>query len=187
MEKSKSIAIKAIVFMLHFAIFIVDIFLYLNKIIIFEAFLALLFLQGLTCGIMFFVYYQYKRLQNLARSLDFKYLKGSFPHPKYEGHYKNNWWQLHFVSKETGEQWGLPRVYIKMQWKKTKHFNEGYFDKYKNMKYRENNILEVKHVIRDYKNYLLLKRNGFTFNKEKIHELMDLLLKIAAESEIRKK
>jgi hypothetical protein len=72
-------------------------------------------------------------------------------------------------------------------WKKPKHFNEEKFDKYKNRKYKENNLLEVKHVIRDYKNYLLLKRTGFTFDKEKIYELMDLLLKIAVESEIRKK
>ena len=187
MKKSKSIIIKLTVFVLNLIFFTSTILLYNNNTIVFEAVVALLFLQVLFCGMMFFLYYQYKRLQSLARSLDFKYLKGSFPHPKFEGHYKNNWWQLHFLSKETGEQWGLPRTYIKLQWKKPKQFNDVKFFKFKNTNYKGNNLLEVKHVMRDYKNYLLLKRVGFTFNKEKIHELMNLLLKIAAESEIGKK
>jgi hypothetical protein len=187
MERKKSITIKLIIFLVNIVIFISMMLLYLNNILIFEGVMALLFFQALFCGIALFLYSMYKRLQSLARSLNFKYLKDSFPHPKFEGHYKNNWWQLHFTSKEEGQQWGMPRTYIKLQYKEKKEFDVPGYSKYSNIDFKGNRIIEIRHIVRDYKNYLLLKRAWFTFDKKKIYELMDLLLKVAAESEIKGK
>jgi hypothetical protein len=159
---------------------------FLYDMIIFEAFIALIFLQTLICGLMLFLYFQYKRLQSLARTLNFKYLTGTFPHPKFEGDYKKNWWQLHFLSKDEGEQWGMPRTYIKLQWKEKKLFDAAKLEKYRNIDYKGNKIIEVKHVARENKNYLLLKRVLITFDKKRIYELMDFLLDIARKAQIKK-
>ncbi len=175
------------VFLINIVSLMSIILLYFYKIIIFELFLALIFFQALICCVSLFLYYIYKRLQKLANALNFKYIKGSFPHPKFEGYYKNKWWQLHFVSKEEGEQWGKPRTYVKLQYKDLKKYDEEILKKYKNLKLNGNKIVEVKHVVREYKNYLLLKRDLPTLNKKKICELMDLLLKIEKEAEIKKK
>jgi hypothetical protein len=185
MEKTKSFAIKGIVVLLNIVLLVSIILFYLNKVFIFETFLALVFLQGLLCALAIFIYYQYSRVKKLAKELDFKYLKGSFPHPKFEGQYKNNWWQIHYLSKEEGSQWGMPRTYIKLQWKTQKKFDDNILFKYKNIQNGDSKIIEIKHIVREHKNYLLLKRTLFTFDKRKIHGLMDLLLKIAKESEIK--
>jgi hypothetical protein len=185
MEKTRNFLIKGIIILMNLVTLIIFILLYLNKIILFEIFLALVFLQFLLFGLILFIYVQYKRVHKLARELNFKYMKGTFPHPKFEGTYKKNWWQIHYLSKETGNQWGMPRTYIKLQWKTPKKFDDNKLYKYTNLKHGDSRIIGIKHVIRDYKNYLLLKRPLFTFNKKKIHSLMDLLLKVAKESEIK--
>ncbi|MEM3374549.1 MAG: hypothetical protein QXE31_04995 [Candidatus Woesearchaeota archaeon] len=122
----------------------------------------------------------------MAKSLDFKYIEGSFPYPKFEGYYKNNWFQLHFVSRDYGSNWGQPRLYVKLQYKEQKFFDENKLKKYQGYIYKGNKIVEIKHIIRDYKNYLLLKREFITFNKNKIIMLMNFLINVAKETEIKK-
>jgi len=182
MEKKKSILIKAIVFILNFLILLLMIFLYLSGMIIMEVLLALLFLQSLACGMMLFIYLLYKKFQQVGRQLGFRYIKGSWTHPKFEGHYKKNWFQVHYISKETGDQWGVPRTYIKLQFKEKREFDQKKLKKYNTLDYRGNRIVSLSHVERNYKNYLLLKRQTFTFNVKKIHQLMDLLIRIAEEA-----
>jgi hypothetical protein len=86
---------------------------------------------------------------------------------------------------ERGEVTGMLRTYIKLQWKDEKKFNPVKLRRYKNYLYKGEKILSIEHITRPYKNYLLMKRSWYTFNKKKIHSLMDLLLKVAKEAEIR--
>jgi hypothetical protein len=185
MEKKTVFILQGIVVLFNIITLIALILLYLNNTILFEIFLALAFLQFLLFVLTLFIYLQYKRVQKFARELGFKYIKGTFPHPKFEGTYKKNWWQIHYLSRETGSQWGMPRTYIKLQWKTPKKFDDNKLYKYTNIKHGDSRIMEIRHVVRDYKNYLLLKRPLFTFNKKKLHSLMELLLKVAKESEIK--
>ncbi len=185
MEKKQTRIIEILIVAANLAIIAFVVNLYLRKIIILEVLLASFFCNVLILSLGFFIFYQYQRLKKLAKELGFKYIKSSFPHPKYEGHYKSHWWQLHFVSRETGDKWGMPMTYIKLQWKEPKKFDEYKLHKYNDRKIGMSKIVEIKYIVRDSKNYLLLKRAWYTFNKKKIYHLMDLLLKIARESEIK--
>ena len=185
MDKKISMMIKLLIFLGNLVFLLLIFILFLDQKIIFEALLALLFMQSLFCGIALFLYSMYKKFQKLARQFNFKYLRGSFPHPKFEGYFKKNWWQLHFVSKEEGEQWGVPRTYIKLQFKKPKKFDEKILKNYRNIVYKGHRVMEIKYIDRDYKSYLLLKRTWFIFEKTKIIQLMELLLKVADEAKIK--
>lgn len=179
--------LNLIYFVLSTLILSIVIYLYYKRIIFFELFIALFFVYFLILSFVIFLYFfVYKRIYNLAKELNFKYLEGSFPHPKLEGYYKNNWFQLHYVSRDYGSNWGKPRTYIKLQFKELKKFDESKLIKYNNYNFNDHKIVEIKHIIRDYKNYLLLKMEWPTFNKKKVYQLMDFLIKVAKEAEIKK-
>ncbi|MEM2139185.1 MAG: hypothetical protein QXM96_03455 [Candidatus Woesearchaeota archaeon] len=161
-------------------------YFYYKKIIIPELFRAVVFLYFLVLFFFFSMYFfVYRRIYKLAKALDFKYLEGSFPHPKFEGYYKNNWFQIHYVSRDHGSNWGQPRTYIKLQHKDLKNYDINKLKKYENYVLKSNKnthkIVEIKHIIRDYKNYLLLKREYPTFNINRIKELMDFLIQVEKE------
>ncbi|NTV22828.1 MAG: hypothetical protein HGA85_00445 [Nanoarchaeota archaeon] len=179
MEKWQKVSAKLSAIILSFLVLFVNLYLYLNGKIIFELLLALLFLQSLISGLMLFTYFLYKKFQRLADNLGFIYIQGTFMHPKFEGHYKGKWFQLHFVSKETGGDWGVPMTYVKLQWKEKKTFDDKKLAAHNRKDYKHSSIIEIKHVVRDYKNYLLLKRRWFTFSPKKIEELMDLLISLS--------
>lgn len=188
MKKSIKIIIKIWIILFNIIFFFTNIYLYLSKIIIYELFLAIIFFQILFVSISLALYlFVYKKLQNLAKELNFRYLKGSFPHPKFEGYYKNNWFQLHYVSRDYGSNWGQPRIYIKLQYKEPKKFDDLELKKYNNYYYKEHKIVEINHIIRDYKNYLLLKREWPTFQKTKIQDLMNFLIELSNKTEIKEK
>ncbi len=125
-------------------------------------------------------------VKNLAEKLGFKHITPFFVQQRIEGHYKKNWFQIHYRSKETGNDPGVLRTYVKLQFKKKKRFDKRVLQKYRNYKLKDHNIIIIKHLKRPYKNYLLLKRSWYTFDEKKIKELMDFLIKVAEEAELKK-
>ena len=130
----------------------------------------------------------YKSCEKLALSLKFRLVTAGFlEQARFEGMYKKNWWQIHFASRPYGEYWGMPRTYIKLQYKGKKRFDNKVLKKYLNKKFNGLKIDSVEHVVRPYKNYLLMKLTWFVFNKEKLQKLMDFLIKISEESLVKKR
>src|SRR3989344_2693113 len=117
MGKFENFIIKGIIFILNLAIFLSLLYFFLNKRLLFEVFLALVFLQFFICFLLLARYYIFKRFHKLARDLGFRYMAGFLEQPRMEGHYKDNWWQLHFVDKEYGESPSILRTYVKLQFK----------------------------------------------------------------------
>jgi len=182
----QKIIIKAFVFLVNLVILLTLIISVFRNLIIMELFLALIFLQILINAYLLFNYYIYKRAQILAKKMKFQFLTLFNEQPRLEGVYKKNWWQIHFASRFYGEYWGSPRTYIKLQFKDKKSFKKQILSKYSDYAYKDMSIDSVDLILRPYKNYLLMKAKWYLFNKKEIHQLMDLLLKIAKEAEIKK-
>lgn len=188
MAKTQSVIIKIVFIIVNLAIFSMLLLLLINNIVLLEIFLALVLVQLLVSGFFFARYLMYKSCNKLALNLKFRLVTTGFlEQARFEGMYKKNWWQIHFASRPYGEYWGMPRTYIKLQYKDKKKFDNKILRKYIKHKYNGLKVDSVEHIVRPYKNYLLMKLTWFVFNKEKLHELMDLLLKISKEAEIKKR
>jgi hypothetical protein len=174
-------------FILATILVISSVYFFLKKDISIIIFQAILFLYILCVFIVVLRLLFLRYVKDFAKKIGFEVVTPFYIQPKLEGYYKNNWFQIHYVSKETGKSPSLLRTYIKLQYKKIKHFDTEELDKYDDKPYKEYQLLTVKHIIREDKNYLLLKSKWFIFDERKIHELMDLLLKISREAEVRKK
>jgi len=184
MVKIQSLIIKAMFALFNLVLVSIIILLLLNNVIIFEVFLALLFVQVLISGYFFFRYLLYKKYQHLAKQMNFDLITTGFlEQARLEGIYKKHWWQIHFASRPYGEYWGVPRTYIKLQFKKERKFNEKILQKYTNYMYQNNKINSVEHVKRPYKNYLLMKVMFFIINKNKLFRLMDFLLSVSKQAQ----
>jgi hypothetical protein len=116
-----------------------------------------------------------------AKKLRFRIITGFFDQPKLVGHYRHNYWQLHFRNKETGATPIVLRTYVKLIFKEKKKYDIKKLDKeigtvhgYK--------IIALKHIIRDDKNYLLMKVGGFIFSTKALKHLMDELMRINEEA-----
>jgi len=173
-----------IVFILFTLITVVCFFVYISGEISFLVFRAIFFLYVLVLFIVGLRIHTLSKIKELSVALDFELITPFYLQPKIEGTYKKNWFQVHYVSKETGRDPGVLRTYVKLQYKKKKRFNTEKLKKYSNYDFGKDKIIVVKHIERKYKNYLLLKRSGYTFDKSKITALMDFLLKVAKESEL---
>jgi len=99
--------------------------------------------------------------------------------PRMEGTYKKNWFQIHFASRSYGEYWGVPRTYIKLQFKEDKKFDEKILSTYSNKEFKGMNIININHIKRSYKNYLILRVNYFILDMNKIKQLMDYLIDVS--------
>ena len=188
MAKTQSIIIKIAFAMVNIAVFSLLLFLLVNQFLIPEIFLALLLVQLLVSGFFFARYLLYKKFKKLALSLKFRLVTTGFlEQARFEGMYKKNWWQIHFASRPYGKYWGMPRTYIKLQYKDKKKFDNKMLKKYENHQINGLKIDSLEHVKRPYKNYLLMKLTWFVFNKDKLQKLMDRLLKISEESRIKKR
>ncbi len=186
--KKKSLAVKIAFVMINLAVFSVFLLLLINNIIFLEIFLALVLVQLVVSCFFFARYLMYKNCKKLALSLKFRlFTTGFLEQARFEGIYKKNWWQIHFASRPYGEYWGMPRTYIKLQYKDKKKFDNKIMKKYMNYQFNGLKIDSVEHVVRPYKNYLLMKLTWFVFNKEKLQKLMDLLLKISNKAKIKKR
>lgn len=188
MAKTQSVIIKIVFVLVNLVIFSMLLLLLVNNIIFAEIFLALVLVQLLVSGFLFVRYLMYKSCNKLALNLKFRLVTTGFlEQARFEGMYKKNWWQIHFASRPYGEYWGMPRTYIKLQYKEKKKFDNNVLNKYMNYQFHGLKIDSVEHVVRPYKNYLLMKLTWFVFNKEKLQKLMDLLIKISKESDIKKR
>jgi len=184
----KSLAVKIAFMLANLVILTGFLFLLFNGIIIMEIFLAFVLIQVLVTGFFFAKYLMYKICERLAISLKFRLVTtGFFEQARFEGIYKKNWWQIHFASRPYGEYWGNPRTYIKLQYKDKKKFDNNVLKKYVNYKVNGLKIDSIEYVYRPYKNYLLMKLTWFVFKKEKLEKLMDTLLKISKESQLKKR
>jgi hypothetical protein len=121
MNKLQSFAIKATVLIVNLILLFTILYLLVSGMIIFELFLPLLFSQALIAGLLLGAYFVYKKIDILRKDIGFHFITGITLYPKIEGNYKNNWWQVHFVSRDIGAQWGTPRTYIKLQYKAKKN------------------------------------------------------------------
>jgi hypothetical protein len=157
-------------------------YLLVQNYIIFEVFLALIFLQVVLGAFYFFLYMIHKRIKILANRLGFHFLTRFLEQPRMEGTYKKNWWQIHFASRGYSQYWGMPRTYIKLQYKDDKKFDLNILKKYSGKELDELKIIEISHIKRPYKNYLLLRVNWYIVNIKKIHNLMNYLLDIAKKA-----
>ena len=158
---------------------------YLSGSLSFLLFRAILFIYILSIIMISLRVFFINLIKKLAHKLGFELITPFYMQPRIQGTYNKNWWQIHFVSKETGKDPGVLRTYIKLQFKKPKKFDEDKLKKYKNFISKNCRILTIKHIVRPHKNYLLLKRSWFTFNEKDIKEMMDLLLKVSKEAEIK--
>ena len=188
MAKTQSVIIKIVYVLGNLTIFSVLLLLLVNNIVLPEIFLALVLVQLLVSGFFFTRYLMYKSCNKLALSLKFRLVTTGFlEQARFEGMYKKNWWQIHFASRPYGEYWGMPRTYIKLQYKEKKKFDNKILKKYTNNQFNGLKIDSIEHVVRPYKNYLLMKLTWFVFNKEKLQKLMDFLIKISRESQLKKR
>lgn len=186
MKKFQKYAIEIMFFIINILFLALITYLLIEDIIIFEIFMALLFAQVLgSCFILGF-YYLHNKFKKLAKDLNFDFITRFMEQPRMEGTYKKNWWQIHFSSRAYGEYWGLPRTYIKLQFKEKKKFNTNLLLKYVGCDHGNCKINNIEHIQRPYKNYLLMRVKYYVTKKEEILKLMDLLLKVAKESEIKK-
>jgi len=185
MDDISSILIGFIIFSI---IVLACVFLYIKGNLLFIYLRAILFLYVLSTVIISLRLYFIEMVKRLGNRLGgFKLITPFYLQPRLEGTYKNNWWQIHYVSKETGKDPGVLRTYIKLQYKKPKRFDEKKLKAYRNYCYKNCRIITIKHITRPYKNYLLLKRNKFTFNESERKDMMDFLLKVARQTRIKRK
>ena len=157
-------------------------FLLLKDYIIFEVFMALLFVQVMGSMLILFFYYLHSKVKKLANSLKFDFITRFMEQPRMEGTYKKNWFQIHFTSRSYGEYWGLPRTYIKLQFKENKNFDVDVLFKYKEYVLNNNIINNIEHIKRGYKNYLLMRVKYYILKPNELLHLMDLLLKISKKA-----
>ncbi|MEK6916772.1 MAG: hypothetical protein AABW92_03430 [Nanoarchaeota archaeon] len=146
---------------------------------------ALIFVYVLSLIILIGRIFFLLKVKNFSDSIGFKFITPFYLEPKIEGTYKKNWFQIHYVSKEAGKDPSLLRTYIKLQYKKPMCFDTSKLDAYDDSDWKSHRILTIKHINRGYKNYLLLKRKWFLFDKDKLFELMDLLIKVSKETELK--
>jgi len=172
-------------FIISTVVVLVFIVMYLEQKLPYIFLRGILFLYALAIFIMGLRLHAVHRIKKTGKKLGFKLITPIYLQPRLEGTYQRNWWQIHYRSKETGGNPGLLRTYIKLQFKARKNFSKEKLGKYRNYDFNGQKIIVVKHLVRPHKSYLLLKRTGFTFNKKDIIDLMDLLLKIAKQAEIK--
>lgn len=168
-------------------ILILNGFLLKYDFIIFELFLPILLIQILLSLFLIGMYILHKNLKKLANDLNFHFTTRFLEQPRMEGTYKNNWWQIHFTSRDYSKYWGLPRTYLKLQFKEDKTFNEKILKGYVNCEKDHCNIINIQHIKRPFKNYLLMRLDWYVIDKKRIQKAMNLLLKIAKESNLKKK
>ena len=119
-----------------------------------------------------------------AKRLRFRIITGYFEQPKMMGHYKHHLWQLHYREKESGHFPGVLRTYVKLIFNENKKFDTKKLEKLVE-EIQGVKIFKVKHIVKENKNYLLMKAYGFIFSKDIIHSLMDELLLICEKTEIK--
>lgn len=158
------------------------IYLYIYNLIIVELMFALIFFQLLSIGFLSFLYLMHIKFQKLAAQLKFNFITRFVEQPRLEGIYKKNWWQIHFASRSYSRYWGLPRTYIKLQYHKKMKFDNKKLKKYYNYQDDNMQIMSIQHIKKPYKNYLLMRVNGYILDKKKITQLMNFLLKVANDS-----
>ncbi len=163
------------------------VFLYIRSELSAALLRALLFLYFLSLILVALRIYFIFFVSKFAKGMGFELTTPFYLQPKIEGTYRENWWEIHFVNKETGRSPSILRTYIKLQWHHKKEFDSKKLSKYANTHYKGSKIIAVKHISRGYKDYLLLKRAWYTFDKKKICGLMDFLLKIAKDAGTRNK
>jgi len=160
-------------------------YLYAEKILISEIILALLLLQLLGSAFILFRYYLHEAIKNMGKKIGFRNITRFLEQSRLEGVYKKNWFQIHFASRDYGEYWGVPKTYIKLQYREPKKYDKNILEKYTDKMFYGMKIDGVNHIKRSYKNYLLMRVNWYIINKKKITQLMDKLLKIEKEAKIK--
>ena len=156
--------------------------LFLAGEIILEIYLLLVLLQILLSAFAMGFYIIHIMFKNLANKLKFHFITRFMEQPRMEGNYRDNWWQLHFASRAYGEYWGMPRTYVKLQFREEKKYNRKKLAGYSNYDLNGIKIDSIQHMVRPYKNYLLMKVKGYVMDKKKITALMDFLMKAEKES-----
>ena len=160
-------------------------YLFINGTLTKEFFLALVFLQIIFAAFFGYLYYTHQKLKKLAEQLRFEFTTRFLEQPRLEGMYKGNWFQLHYTSRDYGEYWGIPRTYIKLQYKDEKEFDGKVLGKYRLQVHGKSVIDSVDHIKRTYKNYLLMRIKYSLTDIKTLHSLMDLLIKISKEAELK--
>lgn len=186
MKKQNRFIIEILYFVINILCLGLITYLLIMNYIIFEIFMALIFIQVLGSFFVLFFYLFHEKMKKLAKVLKFDFMTRFMEQPRMEGDFKKNWFQIHFSSRSYGEYWGLPRTYIKLQYKEKKEFDKAVLSKYKPYTLNSNFIDNVEYIKRPYKNYLLMRIKYYVLDKNKIKDLMDFLLKVAKEAEIKK-
>ena len=160
-------------------------YLMLEKILMFEVFLAVLFLIILADSFLVFMYLVHKKMKKLSMDLGFTFITRFMEQPKMEGIFNKNWFQLHFTSRAYSEYWGMPKTYIKLQFKESKKYSAEKLKKYENFRFAGLIIKNIEHVKRPYKNYLLMRVDWYVADKDKLQKLMNYLVKIDKEAKLK--
>jgi hypothetical protein len=174
--------VKILFVVINLVVFIGLIWLHLETFFIFEILLALIFIQILIAGFFGVIYFLHHKFKILSNKLKFRFLTRFLEQPRMEGTYKDNWWQIHFASRSYSEYWGIPRTYIKLQFKTKNNFDKKKLAKYNNYKYEGNEVYNIVHIKRSYKNYLLMRITWYILNPKEITHLMDFLLNVSKEA-----
>jgi hypothetical protein len=161
------------------------IYFFMRGYILFEIFMALVFMQGLASAFLIFLYLMHRRFKRIANEIGFEFITRFLEQPRMEGLHKKNWFQIHFTSRSYSEYWGMPRTYIKLQFKEQKKFDDAKLKKYENFQLSGLNVKNVQHIIRPYKNYLLMRVDWYVLEKGNLIRLMDLLIKIEKEAKLK--
>ncbi len=186
MAKQQRYGIEILFFLVNILYFSLLNYLHLTGYIIFEIFMAFLFLQVL--GVLFALglYFLHQKLKNIAVKLKFDFITRFLEQPRMEGTYKDNWFQIHFSSRSYGKYWGLPRTYIKLQWREDKKFDKAVLKEYRNTMFKGKEITNVEYVKRAYKTYLLMRVKYYVLSEKTLKQLMDFLLEAAKKAEAKK-
>ncbi|MBU0756683.1 MAG: hypothetical protein KKF44_01340 [Nanoarchaeota archaeon] len=141
-------------------------------------FRAILFLYVLSVFLAAYRVAFYFHIKKLAEKMGFTLFTSIVHQPKITGIYKDNSWQVHYVSTDEGRFPGILRTYIKFNLPKKKDEPIGMvrlMDKHKFNKYK---IIAVKKITKPHKKYLLMKVSSYVFNEKELHELMDYQLQL---------
>jgi len=172
-----------ILFFIATVVFLGAFVLFLAGILEMLFFKPFIFFYILAVILLVFRLYFYKTIRSVAHSMGFSIVTSIFHQPKIEGTYKGHHWQIHYRSKEAGKFGGILRTYIKLISKKPMKFDVGKLASVA-QEHKGFRIIAVRHIIREDKNYLLMKVSTYIFDKKKLHELMDHLIQIRKEAEL---
>ena len=162
-QKAQSLMIKTLFAAANLAGIGILFLLYLYGLYIWEVFLALCLVQMLFSGYFFGKYLMYKAYQKIAHNLGFDLITTGFlEQARMEGNYRDNWFQIHYASRPYGEYWGVPRTYVKLQYKTKLSFDKNILDKKAPYVLGDLKIDSLVYIDSNYKNYLLIKVTFFS-------------------------